>query len=295
MQEEYGSSYNQGPDPLVIANYMKKLGLDKDIFTQYINYITNVIFHFDLGPSMLAYPRPAQDLIADRIVWSVGLLSISIIISWIIGVVTGTLVGWKRGTKLDSVIFTTSLVMSQIPNYLVGIFLVLFIGYGLRLLPTQGAYDAGLVKGLNMPFILSLLSHAFLPAMSFILISTFGRILLARSVTVSILGEDYLLLAQAKGLKKIRILNRYVLRNSLLPNVTSLAMSLGFAVNGFYLIEWIYRYPGIGSLLQLAIAQLDFNVIQGIILVSITTVLTANLIMDILYPFIDPRIKIGNE
>jgi len=228
-----------------------------------------------------------------RLPWSIGLLSVSILISWVLGIIAGTLVGWRRGTKFDTTLLSFSLFMSTLPRYLLAILLVLVFGYGLTFFPTGGAYAASLSKGFNLPFILSVIKHAILPGMSFVLVSTFAWLITSRAITVTILGADYLLYAQAKGLKRSRIFRRYVLRNSLLPQVTGLAMSIGSAVSGFYLVEMIFRYPGMGSLLALAVQALDYNTIQGIVFISIVTVLSANLAIDIMYPFIDPRIGSG--
>jgi len=183
--------------------------------------------------------------------------------------------------------------MSQIPYYLVALLLVMVLAYLLGVFPTRWAFSPTITPTLSLEFIVDVLYHATLPALSLILVSAFGLLISTRALTITILGEDYILFAQAKGLKKIKILNRYVLRNVLLPQVTGLAMALGFIVNGFYLIEWIFSYPGIGTLLVQAIPALDYNTIQGIILISIFTVLTANLIIDIIYPLIDPRIRTG--
>jgi len=275
----------------IIAEYKRKFGLEGDLLTQYISYLRRVFLEFDLGPSFLNFPNPVQDLIAWRLPWSIGLLGMATLISWIIGIISGTLIGWKRGSKIDSVMFVISLCMSQIPFYLLALFLVMFLAYVFSIFPPRWAFSPTVTPGLNLAFISSVIYHATLPSLSLILISSFGWLISTRSITITILGEDYLLFAQAKGLRKIRILNRYILRNALLPQTTGLAMSLGFIVNGFYLVEWIFSYPGMGTLLVQAINALDYNTVQGIILISIFTVLTANLIIDLVYPLIDPRIR----
>jgi len=244
-------------------------------------------------PSFLNFPNSAQSLIMQRLPWSIWFLGLSVLIAWGIGVVAGTLVGWKRGTKFDSAIFTFALCMSQIPPYLVALLLVLGLAYVLGLFPTRWAFSPTMMPTLSLEFIGDVLYHAALPALSNVLVVAFGWLVSTRALTITILGEDYLLFAQAKGLRKLKVMNRYVLRNVLLPQVTGLAMSLGFIVNGFFLIEWIFSYPGIGTLLVQAIPALDYNTIQGIILISIFAVLTANLIIDIIYPLIDPRIQTG--
>jgi peptide/nickel transport system permease protein len=275
----------------VVEKWKAKLGLEGDIFTQYSRYIQNVFLRLDFGPSFLAFPTPVQDLILTRLPWTIALLGLATLISWTIGTLAGTLLGWKRGTKVDSVLFTVALCMSQVPYYIAATLLVLLLAYIFPVFPSRYAFSPGVQIKFSLEFISSVLYHSFLPALSMVLTSAFGWLISARFLTITILGEDYLLFAQAKGLKATRVLNRYILRNTLLPQATGLAMSLGFIVNGAYLVEWIFSYPGIGGLLQYAILLVDYNTIQGIILMSIFTVLTANLIMDLVYPLIDPRIK----
>lgn len=277
----------------IIDAYKERFGLNGDLLTQYISYMRRVFLEFDFGPSFLNFPTPAQNLIWRRLPWSIGFLGVATLMAWVIGIAAGTLVGWKRGTKLDSAIFSLALCMSQIPYYLVALLLVLLFAYVLGTFPPRWAFSPTVTPGLNLEFIASVLKHATLPALSLILVQVPSWVISTRALTISILGEDYLLYAQAKGVKKVRLLNRYVLRNILLPQLTGLAMSLGFVMNGFFLIEWIFSYPGIGTLLVQAIPVLDYNTIQGIALISIFTVLSANLIIDVLYPLVDPRIRTG--
>ena len=277
----------------IIDEYKRKFGLEGDLLTQYISYLRRVFLEFDFGPSFLNFPNSAQSLIMRRLPWSIGFLSIATVLSWVIGLIAGTLVGWKRDTKIDSALLTLALCMNQIPYYLVALVSVLGLSYMLGIFPMRGAFSATLTPTLSLEFVADVIYHATLPALSLILVSSFGWLISTRALTITILGEDYLLFAQAKGLKKLRMMNRYVLRNVLLPQVTQLGTSLGFVVNGFYLIEWVFTYPGIGTLLVQAIPTLDYNTVQGIILISIFTVLTANLIIDAIYPLIDPRIGTG--
>ena len=288
MQQRYG--YVISGTSEIIAKYKEIFGLDKDLFTQYACYMRELILHGNLGVSFLSFPDPAQKLILEALPWTIGLLGISTIISWIIGLIAGTLIGWYREKKTSTFLFTLSLYMSQAPYYYFAILLVLFFGYFLGVLPTGYAFSPGLTPSLNIAFIWDLIVHGFLPSLSIIVISACGWIISTRSLVILILGEDYLAFAEAKGLKKRRILNRYVLRNILLPQSTGLGMSLGFIFSGSFLVEWIFRYPGIGSLFIKAINSLDYNTAFGIVIISSIAVLTANLIIDLIYPFIDPRV-----
>ena len=276
-----------------IQLWKAKFGLDKDIFTQYVSYWRNILFEFDFGPSILQMPKTAQEVVLDALPWTIGLLGTSTVIAWIIGVVSGTIIGWKRDTKADSILFTISLFFSQIPYYLAAIFLLLTLSYSLSLFPPRGAYSPTLIPSFNIGFILDVIYHATLPALSIILVSLFSWLISTRALTVSLLGEDYLIFAKSKGLKKTKILFRYILRNTMLPQITGLAMSLGTIVNGAFMVEWIFSYPGLGSVLIYAMKMLDYNVIQAVIFLSISTVLIANFIIELLYPLMDPRIRKG--
>jgi peptide/nickel transport system permease protein len=278
-------------DRAVIEEYERIFGLKGDLLTQYFNYMKQLIFNWNLGPSYLNYPTPAQILIMRALPWTIGLLGLATVIAWIIGNLLGSIVGWKRGTKFDEILTPIALITSQIPYYIIALLLVLVFGYYLEWLPTRGAFDLG-TKDL-LDFIWSILLHGTLPALSIVVVSICGWFISMRALTVTVLGEDYILFAQAKGLKGRRIWSRYILRNTLLPQVTGLAMSLGFVVNGTYIVEYLFTYPGIGRLFVTALNLLDYNTLQGIVLVSIISVLTAMLLIDLLYPLIDPRIKSG--
>jgi len=274
-----------------IEEYKRKFGLDKDVYTQFALYISNVFLRFDLGLSIASYPTPAQVVIMRYLPWSIGLLGICALISWSIGIVLGAFIGWKHHKKLSSAIFTIALGMSQIPYFIMAILLIMILAYGLGLFPGRWAFAPGTTPGLSLDFILSVIRHGFLPALSIMITSFLSWLVSTRALTMTILGEDYLLFAEAKGLKKIRMLNRYVLRNMILPQATGLAISLGFMVNGAYVVEWIFQYPGVGTLLVHSFLWLDYNLAQGIILMTMFSVLTANLIMDFFYPLIDPRVR----
>ncbi|GBC70355.1 Oligopeptide transport system permease protein OppB [Candidatus Calditenuaceae archaeon HR02] len=274
-----------------IQMFEEMFGLNEDVFSQYLIFLRRLLFEFNLGPSFMAFPTPAQDLIIRHLPWTIILLSVTTLLSWIIGLMLGVIIGWKRGSRFDNFFFTFSLIFSQIPYYIVAVILLLLFAYIFPIFPSRGAYAASLTL-FDVNFVISAIQHAFLPALSIILVSMTGWLISTRALVITIVGEDYLQYAQAKGLSNRRILTRYILRNTLLPQTTGLAISLGFIVTGAFLVEWIFVYPGIGALFVNAIGLLDFNVIQGIIMLTMFTVLTANLIMDLIYPLIDPRVAI---
>lgn len=291
MQQQY--SYLSPEMLAVIEQYRKAFNLEGDIFSQYINFLKELYLYGNLGPSFLNFPKPAQQLILEAIPWTIGLLGLSVVIAWVFGLITGGLIGWFRDKKISNVLYLFSVFLSQIPSYFMAILLVLIFGYILALLPYQGAYSPALKPGFTFDFLVSVIRHGTLPALSIIITSLFGWILSARSLIISILGEDYLSFAEAKGLNKSRIFKRYVMRNALLPQITALGITLGFTVSGSIVIETIFVYPGIGRLYSLALQYRDYNVIMGCVILTTGMVLFANLILELLYPVVDPRIELG--
>jgi peptide/nickel transport system permease protein len=293
MEQRY--SYRVPDAEKVIEEYRKMMGLDGSIFHQYVQYLKNVFLRFDLGPSFMAFPTPASVYIMQALPWTIGLLGVATLVSWVLGFVFGGLIGWKRDALGSRLVTNLSLVLSRIPNYFMALALLFIFAYGLLWLPRRGAYDPAVTKELSWPFIQSVIRHATLPALSLVIISVSGWLLSTRSLVVTILGEDYLLYAKAKGLKDRRVLNKYVLRNAMLPQVTGLAMSLGFILSGAFLVEWVFVYPGMGTLFLNSISMLDYNTVQGIMLMSITLVLTATLFIDLFLPLVDPRVASKGE
>jgi peptide/nickel transport system permease protein len=291
MQSRYG--FNPGTTEVGLAAFRAKFGLDQPIGIRYVRFMNQLLLHGNFGPSITRYPANAQDVILQAMPWTLGLLVVAVIISWVFGMLLGTVLGWRRGGKFEGVVTPVSLVLSQVPVYLMAILLATVFVYVIAAFPGGYAYSPGLKKGFNLPFIGSVLYHAILPAFSMIFVYIAGGALSQRAMVINLLGEDYMKLAEAKGLPGRTLVNRYILRNTLLPQATSLALSLGFVVNGFFLIEWIFRYPGVGQLLVGSIGAFDYNVVLGIGVISMIVVLLANLIIEFLYPIIDPRIRRG--
>ena len=289
LQQSYG--YSAPVASSLISFYEKEFGIQGSIWHQYLLYLRNVLLHGNLGISFIAFPTPAQRLIAAALPWTIGLFGLAALLAWLLGVALGIVVGWFRQSPASQWATTVALGLSQIPYYLVALALVYLLAYHFSVFPVSDAYDPALHPGWNLAFVGSVIRHATLPALSLVLVGLSGWLVSTRSLVVSILGEDYLLFAEAKGLRPARILNRYVLRNVMLPQVTGLAISLGFVVNGAYLVEYIFNWPGIGYLFVQALGQLDYNVIEGVVLMSILAVLTANLIIDLLLPLFDPRVR----
>ena len=285
---------NIGMDELVIE-YKRMFGLDKDLWTQFILYLKE-LFKGNLGYSIVNFPSTVSEIILPFIPWTIGLLSVTVIISWTLGNLLGAIVGWKGvKSKIGNTLIAIPLVLGTIPYYLLAIILVFVFGYLLAWFPLTGGYSAGIKIAFSLEFITSVIYHSILPALSIILSSLGWWFLGARSLMVTIKGEDYILMAEAKGLPERKILWKYGFRNCMLPQVTGLALSLGNIMGGALLTEMVFTYPGIGWRLYNAIVTSDYPVIQGIILIITICICTATLILDLIYPLIDPRARSGSE
>ena len=278
----------------IVAAYKEQFGLNGTWMEQYFRYLWSLL-RGDLGPSIMAFPTTVQELLVTALPWTMGLLLVATVISWVLGNLLGAMVGWRRDSKVNSALVVVSLSLNQIPYYFVALLLVFFFSYNLSIFPSSGGFSliGGRPEGMRMVW--DILYHATLPALSIVIASVGFWVITMRSMILSTLGEDYILLAEAKGLKRQVILNKYALRNALLPQVAAFGIALGFVMNGSILTETIFNYPGLGAQLLSAIGNLDYNLLQGILLLTILSVLTANLILEILYPFIDPRISHGGD
>lgn len=289
LQQQY--VYNVQASNEVVEHYRQLFGLQGNLFQQYIHYMYQIVVSHDLGPALLDFPEPAQIPILRALPWTIGLLGLSAIMSWIIGLILGALVGWKRDSPVSEWVTNVALAFSHVPYYFVALMLLFLLAYRFALLPTSAAYDPGINPGLTLAFIGTVIHHGMLPAISIVCIGVCNWLISTRMLIVTTLGEDYLTFADAKGLNPRHVLTQYALRNCYLPQVTGFGISLGFIFNGNVLVEQVFRYPGVGNLLVQAIGVLDYDTIQGIVALAIFGVLTANLIIDLLLPVLDPRVK----
>jgi peptide/nickel transport system permease protein len=275
----------------LVKFYRQEWGLDGSLMEQYFRYFNRVFFHFDFGPSILSYPTPATDLILRALPWTLGLVGVATVLSWGIGVLSGTLVAFTRKSRISEWVTNVCLVLSHIPAFFVALILIIWVSYKWKLLPPNGAYDNKLSPGWDIDFILSVIRFGTLPVLATVIVGFAGWVVGTRALVVSILGEDFLTYANAKGLTPRRILTSYVLRNAWLPQIASLGIILGSVVNGNVIVERLFRYPGVGNLLVDSVGIKDVNTAQAVITMFIFMVLTANLIIDLLLPLFDPRVK----
>lgn len=274
-----------------VDKYIQRFGLDKPLREQYVLYFVN-LFRGELGLSIQYFPTDVNRIIAGAIPWTIGLSLVTIIFSFLIGTFLGAILGWfEKRTKINWVIASICILINRIPYYIFGLVLVLLLAYYLPIFPAAGGTGfLSLYKGFSLRMLKDILYHATLPALSVIVISIGGQLITMRSLIISLKGEDYIRFAEARGLKRFRILYKYAFRNAMLPVVTGLAIGLGSIFSGLLITEWIFGYPGLGSIYIDAVGNLDFNVIQGCTLFVIIGVSVANFIMDLLYPLVDPRI-----
>ena len=278
----------ENADLLVLA-YRQRFGLDQPLIVQYFRYLYNSAT-FNTGYSLAFFPSQVDAMVARAIPWTLSLLFVALIISFIIGNTVGALLAWRRTPRLAKWLLPISLTFTSIPAYMVGIMLLFVFAFQLDWLPFAGNYARGLSPGWNWSFVVSVLKHALLPASSIILVSMGAWALGMRGMMITTDGEDYMILAEAKGLSPTRIFFRYGIRNAILPQVTAFGVALGALAGGSVLVEVIFTYPGMGNLLFQGILNSDFTLIQGIVFYVIVGVSIAVLILDLTYPLIDPRI-----
>lgn len=276
----------------MVKAYQEKFGLDQPLWLQYFRYLKDMLT-FNFGYSLSLYPAQVLDLILNALPWTIGLLSVATVIAFAIGTITGALMAWPGVPKLFKSSAGALLTLSAIPYYLLGLILLYIFAFTLKLLPLYGGYPVGTVPEFNLPTITLILKHSLLPALSIVLAEVGFWALGMRAMMVTTEGEDYMIFAEARGIKKRNIFTRYALRNAMLPQYTALALSLGRIVSGSVLVEVIFGYPGIGTLLYTAIKGSDYFIIYGVVFIVILTLGLATLLLDLLYPLLDPRIKQG--
>ena len=245
----------------------------------------------DFGPSLSAFPTPVATLIGRALPWTAGLMAVSTLLAWGLGNLLGGLAGYHRRSRLLKLAGLAAMAVHPVPYYIVAFVLLILFGFVWPVLPITGAYEQGLRPGLNADFLLSVLRHSLLPALSLILVGIGGWFMGMRSLVSNIVTEDYAVYAGLAGVRRRTILSAYIMRNALTPQVTGLAMSLGAIFNGAIITEQVFGYPGMGSLLIAAVHAGDYSLVIGVTTVSILAVSFAVLLVDLLYPLLDPRVQ----
>ena len=275
-----------------IASSLFAIDLNAPLHEQYISFITHV-FRGDLGNSFLSQGTPVLSIIMGVLPWTLFAVGSGLLLSFVVGVGLGLVAAYRRNSVFDHAMSTIASIATSVPNFLIALLIVLIFGVQLGILPIasmRGSYTPGVEIGFNLTFIMDVLFHASLPIFVFFLTNLGHWILSMRSATLAALDEDYVTAARARGLTDGRITTAYVGRNAVLPLVTQFAIAAGYVVGGAVIIEQIFVYQGVGLKLLNSVFQRDYPVMQGIVLLTTASVVIANLIADLLYTRLDPRI-----
>jgi peptide/nickel transport system permease protein len=277
--------------PQTIHALELQFGISHDpLWVQYFQYLGELL-HGNLGTSFTYFPTPVATVLAQELPWTLALVGTSVLISFVLGSLIGVLIAWRRGSFLDSVLPPFLTFFSAIPYFWLALIALYVLAHTLNWFPLNGGYDLSVTVSFTPDFLLSALYHALLPGFTIVLASIGGWMLGMRNAMMTTLTEDYVLMAEAKGLSQRRIMFSYAARNAILPNVTGFALSLGFVVAGSLLTEVVFSYPGIGFALLQAAQNSDYPLLQGIFLIVALAVMGANFLADLVYLVLDPRIR----
>ncbi|HMR49785.1 MAG TPA: ABC transporter permease [Geminicoccaceae bacterium] len=265
---------------------------DAPLWLSYLRY-WGQLFSGDMGFSISRFPTPVTEVIAGQIGWTVLLGLTALIIAFVVGNLLGILAAWRRGSVFDSALPPVLIFIGSFPYFWLAMGALWLFGVTLGWFPLRHAFTVGTVPEFSLAFIADVAYHLVLPALTIVLVSIGGWMLGMRNTMIATNAEDYIVMAEAKGLKPNRIMLRYAARNAMLPSVTAFGMSLGFVVGGALLTEVVFAYPGVGYQLLSAVQNLDYPLMQGLFLTITTAVLAANFLVDILYVRLDPRVRVN--
>jgi peptide/nickel transport system permease protein len=274
----------------VISAYRARFGLDAPLGEQYARYLVSTL-SFDFGYSITAFPTTVNEIIANSLPWTIMLLATTTVLAFVIGILLGALFVWQRGISALRALTWFLIIIAPLPYYLVAIVFLFIFGIALRWFPVTSSPLLARIDGFNLESIGEVLRYSFLPALSILIASTGAWAINMRAMMTTVRGEDFITLARAKGLPEGQVMRGYAMRNAMLPLVTQFGISLARIVSGATLVEVIFLYPGLGSKLLDAVRNLDFTVIQGITFILVVSVATGVMIIDLIYPRLDPRIR----
>jgi peptide/nickel transport system permease protein len=277
-------------NPHVLDALRVMLGGSKDpLLVQYFHYLGNLL-HGDFGVSFSQYPTPVSDILGATVPWTLFLGLASTIIAFVIGTLLGIVASWRRNGIVDTVVTPLTMFTQSFPAFFLAMLLLYVFGFIFGWFPLEHAYGQNVTEGFNLPFLEDVMRHAALPLIAILLFSLGGWLLGMRNVMINTLSEDYVVMAQAKGLSDRRVMFMYAARNAMLPQVTSFAISIAYVLTGLVLIEDVFSYPGVGYTLVNAVHAQDYSLVQALLLLISVAVLAANLIADLLYIKLDPRV-----
>ncbi len=271
---------------------IKMLGINQPWSTQFLIYLKDTFGEFppSFGVSFAHFPLTVWSLVSSALPWTLLLVLVSQGIAWVGGVLLGAWLGWRNGSRIDSAMFTISNFMWGVPSYWLATILIFIFAIKLRIFPAALS-TSGLVTGLSLAQAQNILSHAFLPILTLVLLNLPIHALVMRNTMVNVLQEDFITAAKARGLKTRTLILGHAARNALLPSITNLALSFGAVLSGAYLVEIIFSYPGMGYLIEQSALNRDYPVLEGVFFFSAILVIVANIVADVAYVYLDPRIE----
>ncbi|MGV1003678.1 MAG: ABC transporter permease [Candidatus Nanopelagicales bacterium] len=264
---------------------------NQPVWSQFANFVSGLL-RGDLGTS-IRFAVPVTSIMAKALPWTLLSAGTATILSYWVGTRAGLRVAWARSPRLNAVTDVLSSIFGSIPDYILGFFLISIFAVNLGLLPARGAHASAVTPGLNLDFLLSVIQHAILPVASIFIVYLANWVVNMRGASADVMGKEFIKYARARGLSDSVIRTRYVGKNARLPMITSLGTTFGFLIGGAPLIENLFSYPGVGFFLNTAVGVRDIPLMQGMFFLIIVTVVISNFIVDILYGFLDPRLRKG--
>lgn len=290
MLSRLESKGHLGPQALHTIQIALGLNTHVSLIDAYGDYLRNAATG-NFGVSYTFFPNSVGQEIVQAIPWTLGLVGVTTVVAFVLGTLIGLISAWFRGGRLDSVLPPLFIILSGFPYFWFALLCILLFGVTLGVLPVSGGYDTSLSPAFDGTFIVSVLSHSILPALTIVLTSIGGWALTMRNNTVSVIAEDYVRMARAKGLREWKIMWNYAGRNAMLPNLTGFGMALGFVVSGAVLVEYVFNYPGVGWMLLDAVSNEDYPLMQALFLMITVAVLVAVLFVDLFTAWLDPRTR----
>ncbi len=286
----FGSNLEPGAMDGIIHDLTEMYGLGGSWLQQY-GEMWGRLFHGDFGVSFFQFPARVSDLIATAAPWTLGLLLTTTAISWILGNIIGGLAGYYRRKSWSRIVDAVGMVIRPLPYYIFAFVLLLLLAWVVRWFPVSGGASLGAVPAFTWDYIKDVLWHSTLPALSLVVLGAAVNFQIMKLLVQNVNAESFVQYAKLGGVTEDRIVSKYVIRNAILPQVTGLALSLGYIFSGALITEIVFSYPGLGTLLYRAILNGDYNLIMGITMLSIVGISTAMLVLDLTYPLLDPRVR----
>lgn len=280
-----------GPQAIKALLVLLGGGQHQSVWSQYLQYWQHV-FTFNFGISITtSFGTPVRQIVLNALPWTLGLVGVTTVISFVLGTLVGLVSAWRRASWLDSTLPPIFVITSAFPYFWVALLGIYFFADKMNVLPNEGTYNLSDTPGFTGHYVWDVLQHAFLPALTIVITSIGGWVLTMRNNVITVLAEDYVRMARAKGLSSWRIMWGYAGKNAILPNLTGFAMSVGFVVSGAILVEYVFNYQGLGYMLLNATNGLDYPLMQALFLLITVAVLLSVLVADVVTAVMDPRTR----